>query len=561
MKNESSQDDSIMGVITSTFCDVRLNITYFTPEDERTSIEQLQYIMSIIMTIFCVIGIGGNILNIKTLQSSSLQTVPFMYIRTLAVFDLIGLNGVLLNIISKAHFGNSYPVMWYKAHLEPVLINTFFIGGLYCAFMLTLERSLLISRPHYRQSKPRRAARRRIFAAFIISFILHIPLGLQFHPVEVSEGFYIIGNNVELLCDEPMYTFFYYYKFVREGIRLATVVLMAFLNILIAHKLHETSRRRREMVCQRATTASILCSTASASARSSIAATDARSYNYSTTTGGNHGNNPSFSSASSSGGRQPRTRNDEPARPSAVSSLYRSFTEKKLTVLMAVICVIYMLGNLPQMIIMSVQDESKEGVWKFQILRQVGNMLEVGNHCVNFYLFCLASSEYSRAFANSCSCFRNIAARVPFLKRFAQGPFLAGASVVSINAPREMVTGIELGDMSNSSGGRKISTIPNEAALSASQEDNLRKVSSEQGTSCGPSTSQMNNVTEVRETDEEERKPLRGILINSSLRLSSSLRSSGIRQKRSLTIANEAETTRMRDDVDDDGIEKVEASV
>lgn len=48
-------------------------------------------------------------------------------------------------------------------------------------------------------------------------------------------------------------------------------------------------------------------------------------------------------------------------------SLYRSFTEKKLTVLMAVICVIYMLGNLPQMIIMSVQDESKEGVWKFQV--------------------------------------------------------------------------------------------------------------------------------------------------------------------------------------------------
>ncbi|GMR60206.1 hypothetical protein PMAYCL1PPCAC_30401, partial [Pristionchus mayeri] len=557
-------------LFTMTFCDVRNNFTdYETPEDERERIETLQATMGKAMAFLCLFGIGGNILNLKTLQSSSLQTVPFMYIRALALFDLIGLIGVLMNIITKAFFGNGYSNMLYKSHIEPVLINTFFIGGLYCAFMLTLERSLLIARPHYRQSKPKRTARIRITIAWLAAFVLHVPLGLQFKPVPTKNGGFTIGNNVGLLCNEPLYTFYYYYKFIREGMRFMTVVLMAVLNGIIAYKLQQTKKRRREMLCQRATTAAMLCSTASsASARSSIAigAVDGRSHNYSTSAGQH--NNPSFSSTSSSGGRQSRAKNEESAgaRREFISmvSVYRSFTEKKLTVLMAMICMIYLVGNLPQMIIMSAQDESKEGVYTFQMLRHTGNCLEVLNHCLNFYVFCMASSEYSRAFLLNCSCFRRAAARVPFLKRFTQAPLITGASVVSINAPREMITGLEMGDLSNSSGGRKISTIPNEAALSASQEDNRRKVSSEQpdnvvvGTS-GVTVMANSLAVNGKDIDEEERKPLRGILINSGRRLSCTLRG-GIRQKRSLTIVNDGETM-MRDVVDDEGIDKVEASL
>ena len=45
----------------------------------------------------------------------------------------------------------------------------------------------------------------------------------------------------------------------------------------------------------------------------------------------------------------------------------RSFTEKKLTVLMFVICVIYITGNVPQLAIMMFQDESKEFNVQFQV--------------------------------------------------------------------------------------------------------------------------------------------------------------------------------------------------
>lgn len=41
-----------------------------------------------------------------------------------------------------------------------------------------------------------------------------------------------------------------------------------------------------------------------------------------------------------------------------------------------------------------------------QIFRGVANTMEVLNHCLNFYVFCMASSEYSRAFLHTCNCFR-----------------------------------------------------------------------------------------------------------------------------------------------------------
>lgn len=45
----------------------------------------------------------------------------------------------------------------------------------------------------------------------------------------------------------------------------------------------------------------------------------------------------------------------------------KSFTEKKLTVLMIVICIIFLLGNVPQIIVMILQNESMEHNFNFQV--------------------------------------------------------------------------------------------------------------------------------------------------------------------------------------------------
>lgn len=45
----------------------------------------------------------------------------------------------------------------------------------------------------------------------------------------------------------------------------------------------------------------------------------------------------------------------------------RSFTEKKLTALMVAICLIFMIGNLPQTFVMVLQNEARETNYEFQV--------------------------------------------------------------------------------------------------------------------------------------------------------------------------------------------------
>lgn len=68
------------------FCesDVHHNVTR-TDED----LIRLKSIFRIIIISVSLIGVAGNILNLITLRSPTLRTVPFIYIRALAIFDLV----------------------------------------------------------------------------------------------------------------------------------------------------------------------------------------------------------------------------------------------------------------------------------------------------------------------------------------------------------------------------------------------------------------------------------------------------------------------------------------
>ncbi|EPB76787.1 7 transmembrane receptor [Ancylostoma ceylanicum] len=275
----------------------------------------------------------------------------------------------------------NYITMVYSAYIEAAFINTFLVAGLYCAFMLTVERCLLISRPHLQQvSNPRKLARRKILAMLGLAALLHLPMMLQNTLRLNDDGTYHMSNNVELLCREPHWTVFNYYKMIRECLRFFFVALMTFLNVIIARKLQLNKMRRRRLVRR-----SIPCEASSPEHQSM--------------------NRPS----------SPETTFNSSRRE---SNLVRSFSEKKLTALMVVICVIFILGNLPQMIVMVLQNEAMDNQYGFQLYRNIANLLEVVNHCLNFYVFCMASSEYTRAFLLNCVCMRDILLRFPRVADF-----------------------------------------------------------------------------------------------------------------------------------------------
>ncbi|CAD6190651.1 unnamed protein product [Caenorhabditis auriculariae] len=85
---------------------VILDMEAFCNPEKRNSTDEfgedlrrIEVIFAYAQLTFCIIGVTGNILNLRTLQSPSLQTVPFMYIRSLAVFDLISLSCIIFFIL------------------------------------------------------------------------------------------------------------------------------------------------------------------------------------------------------------------------------------------------------------------------------------------------------------------------------------------------------------------------------------------------------------------------------------------------------------------------------
>ncbi|CAD6190652.1 unnamed protein product [Caenorhabditis auriculariae] len=238
----------------------------------------------------------------------------------------------------------------------------------------------------------------------LFSACLHIPMMLQ-STWKLEGGVYTIVNNVSMLCREPQWTIYSYYKLTRECFRFFCVVMMTALNVIIARKLQITKMRRRRLVRR----SSPLCENEKTK------------------------NNTNCNSSSP----EPLTNNTAVSSTrKEYTSLIKSFTEKKLTVLMIAICFIFILGNVPQMIVMVLQNEAMEHVFGFQVYRYCSNLLEVMNHCLNFYVFCMASSEYTRAFLLNCMCLRNILLRFPaiadFISARRSSSFLATSSGIGM---------------------------------------------------------------------------------------------------------------------------------
>ncbi|EFP03639.1 hypothetical protein GCK72_025363 [Caenorhabditis remanei] len=356
------------------FCkEVSVNETIILAEE----LKNVKEWFILIQVTCCVLGVVGNILNIRTLQNPSLQTVPFMYIRALAYFDLIALTMILTHF-GLIRFDHNTPIMFYTTYIEAPVINTFLIAGLYCAFFLTIERLLLITRPHHKSSSnPKTQARKKIALMLGLSFLIHLPMVLQRTLKQNEDGEYVMVNNISLLCGEPNWSIYSYYKLARECLRFIIVLLMTIFNLIITRKLKQTKDRRRKLVRRSPP----------------------------------QNSSPNGLVADSESSVLPVLRREE-------SYLVRSFTENRLTVLMIVICVIFLLGNVPQIIVMILQNEAMEHNFKFQVYRHCSNTLEVLNHCLNFYVFCIASTEYTRAFFLHCECMQNMLLRFPTIARF-----------------------------------------------------------------------------------------------------------------------------------------------
>lgn len=149
-----------------------------------------------ILPIICVIGIIGNITNLITLASRRLRAVSYMYLRSLAVADLLCMIFVLMFVSGEILQRASVPLnqyWWfgfYQAHLMLAMINWALATGVLIVVALSLDRFISIIFPmHFRTWNAPKRAIKIITGAYLISGIFHIPYAI---------GRYTVGRRINV---------------------------------------------------------------------------------------------------------------------------------------------------------------------------------------------------------------------------------------------------------------------------------------------------------------------------------------------------------------------------
>ncbi|KAI6199414.1 putative G-protein coupled receptor [Aphelenchoides besseyi] len=390
---------------------------------------RLKSIFRLVMISIAFVGVASNILNLITLRSPSLKTVPFMYIRALAIFDLIGLTAIIVHFLLQVTDLDSFEfVVYYAVYIEDVLINSFLVAGLYSAVLLTVERYLLIRKPHQKRLfNIQRSVVLKIFGVLLISILLHSPMALSNVAKRDANGRIVKGNNQQLLCQE--------YKVLCKLPKPADPVMRSNSQEEEDRREHKQKfvlvfdfNLQRTLVhdiqllqdISRALTSVLRHSTRGAQCNYREESADCQSESKRIWKRSKRLQSRrrllikrSLTPAVDCNDMVIASIRDKPRKDNNLVMAMKTFTEKKLTALMISICIIFVFGNVPQIIVMLAQNEKLDSHYSFQVFRNIANTFEVLNHCLNFFVFCLASSEYSRSFLMNCRCLTRLFLKIP----------------------------------------------------------------------------------------------------------------------------------------------------
>ncbi|XP_035220669.1 probable G-protein coupled receptor AH9.1 [Stegodyphus dumicola] len=354
---ECPTPDSQLGSI-GTNSTVSVNISSFfeiPPELQNSSnenVEKLKFIAyGVVSSIIIALGILGNFINLAVLTRPNLKGVTFVYLTWLAISDLMSLV-VSLSSMFRLHGmqPRTYTAAVYYSHIEMPLVNAFMASSVFLVVALTIDRYFSVCLPtRFKEVHNTQRAKRSITAAYISAFVLYIPVCFQKKPVAVQLPF---SRKIEYISCEYIpvtsHTVFKVYLMVKEVIvRLGPVLLLAILNTTIIVTFRKTLKKRREMLNM---------------------------------------------STSNSAAQQHRDGNKK----------YRE--EQRLIILLAGIVILFFITMTPAAILTILNSDDKEFNFGFQLFRAIANVLELSNYAMNFYVYCMCSSEIRRTFIALATC-------------------------------------------------------------------------------------------------------------------------------------------------------------
>ncbi|GMR30035.1 hypothetical protein PMAYCL1PPCAC_00230, partial [Pristionchus mayeri] len=300
----------------------------------------------------CIFGIVGNITNLVVLASRRLRAVSYMYLRALAVADLLCMMFVLIFVICdisekkwQSDVTDNAIFRVYRVHFMLTLINWALGTGTYIVVALSLERFVSIVFPmHFRQwNSPNRAAK-AIVIAYIVPAFLYMPYGYtryqgldKFDNVTNTSRWMAVDHDISKTAPWNVY------KWCREVLlRFAPILILSLLNIKIM-----MAFRKRQLMFKKLTK----------------------------------------------------------------KKEHTNTKDDTLIYMLAGTSVMFFICNIPAALNLLFIDEVRKRSFDYQIFRAVANILEITNHASQFYVFCACSSDYRTTFLLKFPCFKKAYSR------------------------------------------------------------------------------------------------------------------------------------------------------
>lgn len=322
------------------------------PASTNGSVDRLKFIAyGIVSSVIIGLGILGNLTNLVVLTRPNLKGVTFVYLTWLAISDLMSLV-VSLSSMFRLHGmqPRTYAASLYYSHVEMPLVNAFMASSVFLVVALTVDRYFSVCLPtRFKEIHNTQRARRSIAAAYICAFVLYIPVCFQKIPIAVP----FTNGTQYIACDNTHivnHTIFKGYLMVKEVIvRIGPVILLAILNTTVIVTFRKTVRKRRDLLKM---------------------------------------------SSVGPGNQQHRDSGKK----------YRE--EQRLIILLAGIVILFFISMTPAAVLTILNSDDKEFNFGFQLFRAIANVLELSNYGMNFYVYCMCSSEIRRTFIALVTCTR-----------------------------------------------------------------------------------------------------------------------------------------------------------
>lgn len=355
--------------------------------DLEHQLDQLRWVAyGIVAPIIIAVGLVGNIANLFVLSRPNLKSVTYVYLMWLAITDLLCQLFIIpsLVVLSGKHFGEdveSYHSAIYHAHVELALINGLMAASVFIVVALTMDRYVSISKPtKFKKIHTFRRARWTIGTACLSGVLLNLPMCFykQVSPVPADPS-NVTYYSVQLNARVVQHSAWKVYLWTKEIMtRLGPALLLAILNTVIIRRFLRLVRKRR----QRRLAQKAVCRPASAPSSMTSSAQDSSS-------------GTQVSSASLSATTQMATSQSS-------GSSFRE--ERRLVMLLGGIVVMFFVAMTPAAFVSLFNADEYDKDFNFQLFRAFANDMEFLNYAMNFYVYCLCSSEIRRTFVQILCC-------------------------------------------------------------------------------------------------------------------------------------------------------------